>query len=72
MVTPHIGFKHIKGKENELADSLSRLRCLGLHNDNETEGPSHEYCISFFDMDENMVNSIDSNQNSKLIEDHIF
>ena len=34
-ITPHIEFKHIKGKENILADSLSRLRHLGLHDDND-------------------------------------
>ena len=34
-ITPHIEFKYIKGKENVLADSLSRLRCLGLHDDND-------------------------------------
>ena len=34
-IPPYIEFKHIEGKENVLADSLSRLRCLGLHDDND-------------------------------------
>ena len=41
-ITPHIDFKHIKGKENMLVDSLSRLRCLCLHEDNHSEN-SDEY-----------------------------
>ena len=41
-ITPHIDFEHIKGKENVLADSLSRLRCLGLHEDNNPEESGYE------------------------------
>ena len=33
-ITPHIDFEHIKGKGNGAADSLSKLRCSGLHKDN--------------------------------------
>ena len=36
-ITPYINFKHMKGKENVLADSLSRLKCLGLYKDNDCE-----------------------------------
>ena len=36
-ITPHNEFKHIKGKENVLTDSLSRLWCLGLCDDNDPE-----------------------------------
>ena len=63
-ITAQIEFKHIKGKDNVLADSLSRLRCLDLHDDNEPEEPGQEYGKSIFDMDENMINSLDSDQNS--------
>ena len=42
-ITPHIKFEHIKGKDNVLADSLARLRCLGLHDDNDPEQPGQEY-----------------------------
>ena len=42
-ITPHIEFKHIKGKENVLVDSLSRLKHLGLHDDNDSEEPGQEY-----------------------------
>ena len=61
-ITPHIEFKHIKGKQYVLVDSLSRLRCLGLHNDNNTEESGQEYGRSIFNMDENTVNSINSDQ----------
>ena len=44
-ITPHIEFKHIKGKENVLMDSFSRLRCLGLHDDNNPAEPGQEYSI---------------------------
>ena len=36
-ITPHVEFEHIKGKNNVLVDSLSRLGCLGLHDDNDPE-----------------------------------
>ena len=42
-LTPHIEFEHVNGKENVKADSLSRLRCLALHDDNDTEEPGQEY-----------------------------
>ena len=32
--------------------SLSRLKCLGLHDDNDPEEPGQEYVKSIFDMDE--------------------
>ena len=60
-ITPHIEFDLIKGKENALADILSRLRCLGLHDDNDPEESGQEYGKSIFDMDENTVNNVDSN-----------
>ena len=31
LISPHIAFQHIKGKDNILADSLSCLQCLGLY-----------------------------------------
>ena len=50
-ITPHIEFKHTKGKENVLVDSLSRLRYLGLHNDNYPEETGQEHGKSIFDID---------------------
>ena len=47
-ISPHIEFEHNKGKENVLADSLSRFRCLGLHEDNDPEELEHEYGKSMF------------------------
>ena len=38
--------------------------CLGLHDDNDTEEPGQEYGKSIFNTDENMINSIDSDENS--------
>ena len=35
VITPYINFEHIKGKENVLANSLSRLQTLGLYKANE-------------------------------------
>ena len=45
-----------------LVDSLSRLRYLGLHQDNDPEESGYEYRKSIFDTDENTVCSIDSDQ----------
>ena len=42
-IIPHIGLEHIKGKENVLAYSLLRLRCLGLCDDNDLEETGQEY-----------------------------
>ena len=61
-ITSHIEFKHIIGKENILADNLSRLRYLGLHDDNDPE--YQEYGKYIFDIYENMTNSLDSDQSS--------
>ena len=36
-ITPHIELEHIKGKENVLAGSLSKLRYPGLHDNNDPE-----------------------------------
>ena len=44
---------------------MLRLRCLGLHDDNDPEEPDQVYGKSIFDMDENMINCIDSDQNAK-------
>ena len=63
-ITPHIGFQHIKGKDNVLTDSLPRLRHLGVHDDNDPEEPGQEYGKSIFDKDENTINSLDNDQNS--------
>ena len=62
-ITPHIEVKHIKGKENTLVDSLSRLSHLGLHEGNDPEESGHENGKSIFDVDEKIASSIDSDQN---------
>ena len=64
IITPHIDFEHIKEKDNALADNLLRLRHLGLHDDNDPEEPGQEYGKSIFDTDENIINSLDNEQNS--------
>ena len=64
VTTPCIEFKHIKRKDNVLADSLSRLRHLGLQDNNDLEEPGQEYSKSIFDTDENIINSLDNDQNS--------
>ena len=45
-------------------DSLSGLRCLVLHDDNDPEKSGQEYGKSIFDMDKNMRNSFDSDLTS--------
>ena len=63
-ITPHIEFEHSKRKNNVLADSLSRLRCLGIHDDNDPERLGQEYGKSIFKTDENIIHSLDDVQNS--------
>ena len=46
-----------------LVDNLSRPRCLGLHEDNDPEESGYEYGKSIFDSDDNIVCSIDNDQN---------
>ena len=47
-------------------DSLLRLRCLGLHDNNnpDNNNPGQEYGKSIFDRDENILNGLDNDQNS--------
>ena len=47
-LTPYIEFEHIKVKENILADSLSKLKPLGLYEANTPEKEGHEYGKSIF------------------------
>ena len=42
-ITFHMDFKHIMGKENVLAESLSRLRHLGIYEDNDHEKSGNKY-----------------------------
>ena len=56
--------EHIKGKNNVLADSLSRLRHLGLHDDNNPEESGKEYGKSIFETDENIIHSLDNDLKS--------
>ena len=57
-------FELIKGKDNVLADSQSRLRHLGLHDDNDPEEPGQEYSKSIFKTDETITHCLDNDQNS--------
>ena len=61
-LTPYIDFEHIKGKENELANSLSTLQVLGLHEANEPEKEGHEYSKSISNSEAEIVYSIGNNQ----------
>ena len=63
-ITPHIEFKPIKGKNNVLVDSLSRLRHLGLHDDKDPEESGQEYGKSIFEADENIIHNLDNDQKS--------
>ena len=61
-INPHIGFEHIKGKENILADSLSRLKILGLYETNTPEKEGHGYSKFVFNLEPETVCNIDRNQ----------
>ena len=52
-IATYIDFEHINGKENILANTLSRLQTLDLYEDNDPEKPGHEYgkCIFYFDVE---------------------
>ena len=63
-ITPHIECEHIKGKDNALVDSLSRLRHLGLHDDNDLEEPGQEYGKSIFKQIKTSYVHLDNYQNS--------
>ena len=59
-IVPHIEFEHIKGKNNVLVDSLSRLRSLCLHDNYDPEEPGQEYGKSIFETDENIIHSLEN------------
>ena len=61
-ITPHIEFKHIKGKNNILADSLSRLNTLGLCERNTPEKEWYQYSKSVFNSEPDTICSVDNNQ----------
>ena len=46
----HIQFEHILGKKNVVADAISRLRTLGLYQDNGND--------NLVEMDDNVVDNI--------------
>ena len=54
----------MKWKNNVLADSLSRMRCLGLHDNNDPDKPGQEYGKLIFETDENIMHSLDDDQKS--------
>ena len=49
LISPHITFQHIKGKDNIIADSLSHSQCLRLYEKSPPEKPDEEYGITIFD-----------------------
>ena len=70
-IMPYIDFKHIKGNENMLSDSLSRLKCLGLYEDNDPEKTRCEYCKSIDDNEVEAICDVDISQNTDLDKYHI-
>ena len=62
-ITPILISNISRGKKMSLWTVLSRLRCLGVYEDNDPKKSGYEYEKSIFDTDENTVHSIDSNQN---------
>ena len=51
-----------KRKRKYLAESLSRLRTLSLYETNTPKKEGYEYSISVFDLETEVVCSVDSNQ----------
>ena len=49
LLSPHITFQYIEGKDNVLLDSLSHLQCLGLYEKSPPEKPGEDYGITIFD-----------------------
>ena len=47
-ISPYIGFQHIIGNDNILADCLSHLHCLGLYERSPPEKPGEEFSITIF------------------------
>ena len=54
-ITPCTGFEHIKGKDNVLADSLSRLKTSSLYEANDPKELGSEYGKSIFDTKSEIV-----------------
>ena len=63
-IIPHNEFEHIKGKEDILADSLSRLKTLGLYENNGPEKPGHEYGESIFNFNLETACNVDTSHNA--------
>ena len=57
--TPYINLEQIKGKENVLADNLSKLKHVGLYEENYPEKTRYEYSKSIFDND---IENVDISQ----------
>ena len=49
---------------NVIVESLSRVKCLGLHDNNDPEEPGQEYRKSIVETDENIMHILDDDQNS--------
>ena len=64
MIPHYIAFKHIKGRDNILANSLSRLKTLGIYEANGCEEPGGDYGKSIFDTDSDVIFAVDIRQHS--------
>ena len=58
-ITPYITFKHIKGKDNILADSLTQLQRLGLHEKCPHMEDDQDQLITILDKGESIKNTPD-------------
>ena len=54
MITPYITFKHIKGKDNILTNSLAQLQVLGLYEKYPWEEDDQNQEITIFDEGESV------------------
>ena len=62
-ITPILISNTSRERKTCLQTVLSRLRCLGINEDNNPGKPGYEYGKQTFDTNENTVWSVDSNQN---------
>ena len=63
-ITPYIDFEHIKGRDNILVESISRLKTLGLYKANDPNGQEVNMANLFFDTCSETICDFDINQHS--------
>ena len=63
-ITPYIDYEHIKGRDNVMTDSLSRLETLGLYETSGLIELEREYGKFIFDTESEIICDVDISQHS--------